>query len=37
VTGATSRDKVVEIDADPVEAGRRRDALLGPADGGAVP
>ena len=37
VTGATSRDKVVEIDADPVEADRRRDALLGPADGGAVP
>lgn len=29
VTGATSRDKVVEIDADPAEAARRRDALLG--------
>lgn len=28
VTGATSRDKVVEVDADPAEAGRRRDALL---------
>lgn len=29
VTGATSRDKVVEIVADPAEAAGRRDMLLG--------
>lgn len=29
VTGATSRDKVVEIDADPAGAAGRRDTLLG--------
>lgn len=29
VTGATSRDKVVEIHADPAEAADRRDTLLG--------
>lgn len=28
VTGTTSRDKIVEIDADPAEAAQRRDALL---------
>lgn len=28
VTGATSRDKVVEIDGDPAELERRRAALL---------
>lgn len=31
--GATSRDKVVEIDADPAEVARRRDALAGPGSG----
>lgn len=29
VTGATSRDKVVDIDGEPAELARRRDALLG--------
>jgi hypothetical protein len=29
VSGAASRDKVVEIDADPASAANRRDALLG--------
>jgi uncharacterized protein (TIGR00251 family) len=32
VTGATSRDKVVEIDGDAAALAGRRDALLGGAD-----
>ena len=32
VTGAASRDKVVDIDGDTAVLSARRDALLGPAD-----